>query len=166
MAADRAPGRHLRRRGLPLSLLPQGVVEPAMQKPSRPSARLLRATALAALLPLIACNRGTVPEKAAVRPSGAPAGGSATKAEEIQEDPVKTGIEAGDAGLAGRIRSRLAGDPQLRALGIEVDAEGGSVTLWGHVARVEDRTALEQVVRHVPGVAAVKDLVKVDTPTP
>jgi hypothetical protein len=81
---------------------------------------------------------------------------------EIREDPVKTGIEAGDAGLAGKVRARLAGVPQLHGLAIEVDAEAGRVTLWGHVGRAEDRAAAEQLAHRTPGVAAVNDLIKVD----
>jgi osmotically-inducible protein OsmY len=85
----------------------------------------------------------------------------AAKEVEVQEDPVKTGIEAGDAGLAGRVRSRLAGDPRLRWLPIEVDAEAGRVTLWGHVGNAEERAAAEQLARGTRGVTSVVDLIKV-----
>jgi osmotically-inducible protein OsmY len=84
---------------------------------------------------------------------------------EVREDPVRTGIEAGDAGLAAQVRARLAGDPQLRQQHIEVDAEGGRVTLWGQATRAEDRTAAEQLARRTPGVAGVNDLIKVASPT-
>jgi hypothetical protein len=123
--------------------------------------RALAILLLAAVLPFAAaaCGRraGAPPPPAAARHDTA-----GFKDVEIHEDPVKTGIEAGDAGLAGRVRSRLAGDPQLRGLAIEIDAEAGRVTLWGHVRRAEDRAAAEQLARRTPGVAAVNDLVKVD----
>ena len=107
------------------------------------------------------CGRGHQ-----ARGAGVPAGTgrhavSAAKEVEIQEDPVKTGIEAGDASLAGKVRARLAGDPQLRLLHIEVDAEAGRVTLWGSVGRAEERTAAEQQARRTPGVSSVINLIKV-----
>jgi osmotically-inducible protein OsmY len=112
------------------------------------------------LLQAAACGRRPVAEPPA---AGAARGAlPAAKEVEIQEDPVKTGIEAGDAGLAAKVRLRLGGDPQLAHLSIEVDAEGGRVTLWGHVSRLEDRAAAEQLARRTPGVAAVNDLIRVD----
>jgi hypothetical protein len=117
---------------------------------------------LLALLPFAgaACSRrASAPPPPAAARHDAPG----FKDVEIHEDPVKTGIEAGDAGLAGRVRSRLGGDPQLRGLAIEVDAEGGRVTLWGHVSRAEDRAGAEQLARRTPGVAAVNDLIKVES---
>ena len=97
-----------------------------------------------------------------VAPAGARrAAAPAAKEVEVQEDPVKTGIEAGDAGLAARVRSRLAGDPRLRRLPIEVDAEAGRVTLWGRAGNAEERAAAEQLVRQTPGVTSVVDLIKV-----
>ena len=88
----------------------------------------------------------------------------AAKEVEIQEDPVKTGIEAGDAGLASQVRTRLAGDPELRTMRIEVDAEGGRVTLWGRVDQAAQREAAERLARRTPRVAEVIDLIKVGEP--
>jgi hypothetical protein len=90
-----------------------------------------------------------------------PAGG---KAVEISEDPVKTGIAAGDAGLASTVRSRLAADPRLRGLRIEVDAEEGRVTLWGQAGSGQQRSAAVEVARRTPGVNAIVDLIKVGAP--
>jgi osmotically-inducible protein OsmY len=117
------------------------------------------ATIVLLVLPLVAgCGR--------VRQAGgaAPGHGAASPAKEveIQEDPVKTGIEAGDAGLASQVRTRLAADPQLRGSRIEVDAEGGRVTLWGRVGQAAQREAAEQLARRTPRVTSVIDLIKVD----
>ncbi len=101
--------------------------------------------------------RGAGPAAAAGRPTKA----SAAQEVEIGEDPVKTGIEAGDASLAGRVRAQLAGDPQLRPLRIEVDAEAGRVTLWGRVGRAEERAAAERQARRTPGVTSVINLIKI-----
>ena len=101
------------------------------------------------------------------RAAAAPPAGSGThvapaaKAVEIQEDPVKTGIETADAALASKVRAGFAADPRLRQLPIELDAEAGRVTLWGRVDRVEQRAAAEQQARRTPGVTAIVNLIKV-----
>lgn len=107
------------------------------------------------------CGRGPRERGAGVPAGPARQAVSAAKEVEIQEDPVKTGIEAGDASLAGKVRARLAGDPQLRLQHIEVDAEAGRVTLWGSVGRAEERTAAEQQARRTPGVSSVINLIKI-----
>ena len=98
---------------------------------------------------------------------GAPPAGSGThaasgaKAVEIEEDPVKTGIESADTALASKVRAGFAADPRLRQLPIEMDAEAGRVTLWGHVDRAEQRAAAEQQARRTPGVTSIVNLIKV-----
>lgn len=135
-----------------------------MTRPHRAALPLPLLLSLALLPPLLAAcgRRAGAPPPAAAAHREAPG----FKDVEVQEDPVKTGIEAGDAGLAGRVRARLAGDPQLLGQSIEVDAEAGRVTLWGHVRRAEDRTAAEQLARRTPGVGAVNDLIKIDLQAP
>jgi osmotically-inducible protein OsmY len=112
-------------------------------------------------LALAECGRGPQGKVAGAPVSSGRRAASGAKEVEIQEDPVKTGIEAGDASLAGKVRARLAGDPQLRALRIEVDAEAGRVTLWGHVGSAEQRAAAEQQARRTPGVSSVINLIKI-----
>jgi BON domain len=159
------PRPHLRRRpgqGFPARRRPRLRARPRGSAGASALAVFLPATLLAAAL--LGCGRGTpVGGAGAASAHNQPA---APKAVDIAEDPVKTGIEAGDAGLAGRVRARLTGDPQLRALQIEVDAEGGRVTLWGHVGRAQDRAAVEQLVRRTPGVAGVTNLIKSDDAAP
>jgi BON domain len=145
---SKGPHRHVKPATLPIAAL-RGV------------RALLFSLLLLALLPLLqACGRGS--QAGGGSPAPHPSAAATAKAVEIQEDPVKTGIEAGDAGLASQVRARLAGDPQLRGLGIEVDAEGGRVTLWGHVGQAAQRQAAEQLARRTPRVAEVIDLIKVD----
>jgi osmotically-inducible protein OsmY len=112
-------------------------------------------------LALTACGRGPQAKGAAAPATSGRQAAGAAKEVDIQEDPVKTGIEAGDASLAGKVRARLAADPRLRPLPIEVDAEAGRVTLWGHVGSAELRAAADQQARRTPGVTSVIDLVKV-----
>jgi hypothetical protein len=80
---------------------------------------------------------------------------------EIQEDPGQD-RHRGRKRQSGRQGPRgLAADPHLRSLPIEVDAEAGRVTLWGHVGRAEQRAAAEQVARRTQGVTSVINLIKV-----
>jgi BON domain len=133
-------------------------------RPVKPALLKMGLLALGLLALPLAAGCGRAP-RAGVAPAGGARGAAgAAKEVEVQEDPVKTGVEAGDAGLAGKVRSRLAGDPRLRHLPIEVDAEGGGITLWGHVGRSEDRAAAEQLARQTPGVTSVIDHIKVETP--
>jgi osmotically-inducible protein OsmY len=115
-------------------------------------------TLLALTAPAAGCGRG---RQGAVAGGARRDAGRAMKEVEVKEDPVKTGIEAADAGLAGKVRSRLDGDAQLRRLPIEVDAEAGRVTLWGHVTSAEERAAAEQLARGTPGVTSVIDHIKI-----
>ena len=109
---------------------------------------------------LAGCGRG--PRAAAAPPAGSGTHAApAAKAVEIQEDPVKTGIESADAALASKVRSGFAADPRLRQLPIEMDAEAGRVTLWGRVDRAEQRAAAEQQARRTPGVTSIVNLIKV-----
>lgn len=109
---------------------------------------------------LAGCGRG--PRAAAVPPAGPGTHAApAAKAVEIQEDPVKTGIESADAALASKVRAGFAADPRLRQLPIEMDAEAGQVTLWGRVDRAEQRAAAEQQARRTPGVTSIVNLIKV-----
>lgn len=121
---------------------------------------ILLLAAAAVSVGVAGCGRGA--GAGAARPA-APAkqAASGPKEVEIQEDPVKTGIETGDASLAAKVRARIAGDPRLRQLPIEIDAEAGRVTLWGHVDRAEDRAAVEQQTRRTPGVTSIVNLIKI-----
>jgi osmotically-inducible protein OsmY len=147
---------------------------PRAESANRPwgSARPVRGTRRTRVLAVLAwlavvscaltgCGRGPQAKGAGVPPGSGRHATSPAKEVEIQEDPVRTGIEAGDASLASKVRGRLAGDPQLHALRIEVDAEAGRVTLWGQVGSAEQRAAAEQQARRTPGVASVINLLKI-----
>jgi len=115
-----------------------------------------------ACLAAAGCGRAPRGSRVVAAPSPRPAGSPVTKDVEIQEDPVKTGVAAGDATLAGQVRARLASEPLLRSARIEVDAEAGRVTLWGHVASAEQRAAAADAARRSRGVTSVVNLIKVD----
>jgi len=111
------------------------------------------------------CGRGPQTGGTAKAGSGTHAA-AAAKAVEIQEDPVRTGIESADASLASKVRAGLAADPNLRLLHIEIDAEAGRVTLWGHVDRAEQRAAAEQLARRTPGVTSIVNHIKLPSGNP
>ncbi|HEY6322885.1 MAG TPA: BON domain-containing protein [Thermoanaerobaculia bacterium] len=137
---------------------------PEIAPPAAPAAAPPRRFARLGWLALACCclaGCGRAPRAAAAPPAGS---GShvapAAKAVEIQEDPVKTGIETADTALASKVRAGFAADPRLRQLPIEMDAEAGRVTLWGRVDRAEQRAAAEQQARRTPGVTSVVNLIK------
>ena len=84
------------------------------------------------------------------------------EAVEIKGDPLNTGVATGDAALTGKVKARLAADPEVRASLLDVDAQGTRVTLWGKVDRPETRAKAESLARATPGVTMVSNLVTVE----
>jgi hyperosmotically inducible periplasmic protein len=66
------------------------------------------------------------------------------------------------APLDAAVRERLGVDPALRGAAVSVSAAGGTVTLRGTVATVEQRAAAERAARAVAGVGAVNNQLKVN----
>lgn len=83
------------------------------------------------------------------------------EAVEIKSDPLNTGVASGDAALTAKVKARLAADPDVSAAHVDVDAQGGRVTLWGEVGRPEVKAKAESLAKGTPGVSSVADLVKV-----
>jgi osmotically-inducible protein OsmY len=52
-------------------------------------------------------------------------------------------------------------DDAVPAYGIDVDVDGGKVTLWGAVDTASERDAAERIARRVPGVSEVRNRLKV-----
>jgi hypothetical protein len=113
-------------------------------------------------LGLAGCGRraGEVPP---VQPAPAAArdAGAKLQAVEVGGDNLKTGLSPADTALAARVKEKLVADPRLRGASIDVDAQGGRVTLWGKVDHVEARTAAEQLARQTPGVRSLANLIDV-----
>lgn len=66
-----------------------------------------------------------------------------------------------DASLTAQVKSRLAGDPAINALYIDVDTSNSRVTLRGKVGLAEQKTAAERIARETPGVTDVVNLLRV-----
>lgn len=63
----------------------------------------------------------------------------------------------GDAGLSGKIKSKMALDDLVRARTIDVSTTGGVVTLEGTVHSVEERDQALRLARNTTGVTQVID---------
>ncbi len=100
--------------------------------PFASSRRLLTALVVAGSVawPLAGCATGTVPATAAATP-------------------------VDDATVATRVRARLAEDPALAALRIQVDTLNGAVQLAGFVATQADKDKAGEIARGVPDVRRV-----------
>lgn len=66
-----------------------------------------------------------------------------------------------DATIATRVRTALLNEPELKALGIEVQAENGVVTLVGAVPSEPQVARAVAVARTVGGVRDVRSSLKV-----
>lgn len=69
----------------------------------------------------------------------------------------------GDASLATQVKTRLATDPSVAAINIDVDADGGVVTLSGIVRSEEARRRAEEIAQNVDGVRRVNNEIRVRT---
>jgi hyperosmotically inducible periplasmic protein len=63
----------------------------------------------------------------------------------------------GEAALTAKIKSKMALDDQVKALSIDVDTKGSTVTLSGTVHSEAERTKAVQLARETAGVTAVND---------
>lgn len=66
-----------------------------------------------------------------------------------------------DAALATNVKSRLAADPDVGAINIDVDADGGIVTLSGVVRSERSRSRALEIARNVDGVQRVNNEIRV-----
>jgi osmotically-inducible protein OsmY len=70
-----------------------------------------------------------------------------------------------DTRLKREILSALEWDPEVDPASIGVTVKDGAVTLFGHVASLPQRSAVEHAVLSVRGVGAVANEIEVDLPT-
>ena len=80
---------------------------------------------------------------------------------------------AGDAGVTGTVKTKLAADDQVKAGQIDVDTVNGVVTLKGNIDSQAAKDRALQIARETKGVREVKDMISVregaasgDAPSP
>lgn len=66
-----------------------------------------------------------------------------------------------DAALVTNVKTRLAADPDVGAINIDVDADGGTVTLSGVVRSERSRERALEIARNVDGVQRVNNEIRV-----
>lgn len=66
-----------------------------------------------------------------------------------------------DAGITAAVKARLAADPEVAALNIDVDTLDGVVTLSGQVESDAARREAEQIARTTNGVVRVISRIRV-----
>ena len=67
-----------------------------------------------------------------------------------------------DDTLAQEIREILANDPELDATEVEIEVEGGAVTLSGVVDESDAKLLAEELVETLPGVREVHNRIRVE----
>lgn len=85
-------------------------------------------------------------------------------AREGRERLGRVGAELSDAKTTASVKAALALDRDVAAYSIDVDSEGGVVTLRGRVAGEAARAAATRVASSVPGVERVVDQLSLDAP--
>lgn len=66
-----------------------------------------------------------------------------------------------DTVITAKVKSALVADPELKATEIQVDTYKGTVQLSGFVAAPEHVQKAEQLVRDMPGVKSVKNVISI-----
>ena len=71
------------------------------------------------------------------------------------------GLRRPDESLAREIHEILTKDPELDATDIEVEVEGGAVTLTGEVVSSDAKLLAEELVESTPGVREVHNRLRI-----
>jgi osmotically-inducible protein OsmY len=81
------------------------------------------------------------------------------------DDQLRTRPEGAEhrtgAEMEAAILDALIRDDAVPAYGIDVDVDGGTVTLWGAVEIASQRDAAERIALRVPGVSEVRNRLNV-----
>jgi hyperosmotically inducible protein len=72
------------------------------------------------------------------------------------------GEQVDDGAIVSKIKAKLTADPDINPFNIDVDSNGGEVTLQGTVAKDSARSGAERHARDTDGVRRVINLIKVE----
>src|SRR5262245_7976366 len=77
------------------------------------------------------------------------------------ENPQSSGSAIHDASITAAVKLSLAFEPGVRAIGVNVDTNGGVVTLRGEVSNESERQLATKVAEDVSGVTEVVNELRV-----
>jgi hypothetical protein len=126
----------------------------------------LLALLLALMVPLVGCGREG--EREIDTPNGeAEVETNGKEKEDLEELEVENDKDNADleddledAGIAAKVKTRLASDERISAFDVDVDAREGVVTLKGAVSKEEAKSA-EELARATDGVSGVVNRITV-----
>jgi osmotically-inducible protein OsmY len=75
-------------------------------------------------------------------------------------------VQFDDAGITAAIKAKLAADPDVAAIQVDVTTNESVVTLTGRVKTSDERMKAVQIARETNGVKKVNDMIKVGDLTP
>ncbi|HJQ97987.1 MAG TPA: BON domain-containing protein [Candidatus Polarisedimenticolaceae bacterium] len=70
-----------------------------------------------------------------------------------------------NAGLTSKIKTKMAADPVVKAVQIDVDSNNGVVTLTGIIDSPDAKDRAIQIAKETKGVVEVRDMIEVRNPT-
>ncbi|KAK44698.1 BON domain-containing protein [Caballeronia sp. LZ029] len=88
-------------------------------------------------------------------------GAQTTAASSTSGSDTSMGQKVDDSAVTTKVKAELLGAKNVKSTHIHVKTRGGVVSLTGTVPSAEDKTAAEEVVSNVSGVASVKNHLKI-----
>ncbi len=86
---------------------------------------------------------------------------AAAQAVEPTAEKSEMEVDLEDAGLTAAVKGRLAADPRVSALNINVDTQNGIVSLKGNVQDAPAKAAAEEIARTTEGVGDVVNVITI-----
>lgn len=83
---------------------------------------------------------------------------------DLKVGDIDVGTQVSDAGITSKVKSKLAADPEVTAMNVDVDTTDGVVTLSGLVRTESQREEAEELARNTEGVKRVRNLLEVVGP--
>ena len=87
--------------------------------------------------------------------------GAQTTAASSTKADTSMGQKVDDSAVTTKVKAELLGAKNVKSTHIHVKTRAGIVSLTGTVPSAEDKTAAEEVVSNVSGVASVKNHLKI-----
>jgi hyperosmotically inducible protein len=83
-----------------------------------------------------------------------------------REAAREAGIAVADGTITARVKTALIADPAVDGTAIDVDTNGGRVTLSGHLPDAAQAERAAQIARAAPGVVAVESRLTIGARSP